>query len=59
MPFSRTAIASVWLITLSVFALSGSGLIAGRWGLLVLTMCAVVAPAIILPRFPKVAAAEQ
>jgi hypothetical protein len=59
MPFTRAAIASVWLITLGVFALSGSGLIAGRWGVLLLTLCAVSAPAIVLTYFPKVFAGKE
>jgi len=59
MPFTRAAIASVWLITLGVFALSGSGLVAGRWGLLLLTMCAVSAPAIVLTCFPQASAGKE
>ena len=59
MPFTRAAVASIWLITLGVFALSGSGLIAGRWGLLLLTMCALSAPAIILTYFPNVHAGKE
>jgi len=52
MPFTRVALASVWLITLRLFAMSGSGMIVGL-RLLPLIIVALVAPAIILTVVPK------
>jgi len=47
MPFTRKAIASVWLVVAGLFALSASGTIAGR-DVLWLVLAALMAPAILL-----------
>jgi hypothetical protein len=48
MPFTRVALASVWLIVLGLFVLSASGTIAAGNGLMWLVLAGLVAPAIIL-----------
>jgi len=52
MPFTRVALASIWLITLGLFAMSGSGMMAGV-SLLPLIIVALVAPTIVLTLVPK------
>jgi hypothetical protein len=52
MPFTRVALASIWLITLGLFAMSGSGMMAGV-RLLPLIIVALAAPAIVLTVVPK------
>lgn len=52
MQYTRTALVSVWLITLGLVAMSGSGRIAGPT-LLILVFAALVAPAILLTVVPK------
>ena len=58
MPFTRIALTSVWLVTLAVFAMSGSGTIT-RSGLLILVVVALLAPAIILTISPKVSSVRK
>jgi hypothetical protein len=53
MPYTYKSLTFVWLITLGLFALSGSGRVAGPW-LLLLIAVALAAPALILRR-PAVA----
>jgi len=47
MSYTYKALASVWLIVFWLFALSGSGMVAGLWVLL-LVGAALVMPALIL-----------
>ena len=47
MPYTHKSLAFVWLITFGLFALTGSGVIAGSW-LLLLVPVALAAPALIL-----------
>lgn len=47
MPYTNKSIAFVWLMTFGLFALSGSGVIPGRW-LLPFLLVALAAPALIL-----------
>jgi hypothetical protein len=47
MPFTRTSLAMVWLITVALFALTGSGAVGGWWVLLVV-LVALAAPALML-----------
>jgi hypothetical protein len=49
MPFTRTSLAMVWLITVALFALTGSGAVGGWWVLLVV-LVALAAPALMLRR---------
>ena len=47
MPFTRTALALVWLTVLGLFVLSASGTIVGNKGVLWLVLGALATPAII------------
>jgi hypothetical protein len=49
MPYTYKSLTFVWLITLGLFALTGSGGVAGPW-LLLLMAVALAAPALILRR---------
>ena len=44
MPYTKKSLAMVWLITVALFALTGSGAVAGWWALLVV-LVALAAPA--------------
>ena len=48
MPFTRLALASVWLIVLGFFVLAASGTIAAKDGLMWLVLAGLATPAIIL-----------
>jgi uncharacterized protein (DUF58 family) len=52
MPYTKKSLAMMWLITVALFALTGSGAVAGSWVLLVLLLVAFAAPALIL-RSPR------
>ena len=54
MPYTNKSIAFVWLMTFGLFALSGSGVIPGRW-LLPFLLVALAAPALILRSQRRVA----
>jgi len=47
MPNTTKSLALVWLLTLGLFILSGSGVVAGSW-LFLLVLIALAAPALIL-----------
>ena len=47
MPYTRKSLAMVWLITLGLFVVTGSGAVAGWWVLL-LVLVALAAPALVL-----------
>src|SRR5213083_791767 len=49
MPYTHKSLAFVWLIAFGLVALTGSGMVAGSW-LLLLVPIALVAPALILRR---------
>jgi uncharacterized protein (DUF58 family) len=49
MPYTYTSLAFVWLITLGLFALSASGVVAGSW-LILFLLVALATPALILRR---------
>src|SRR6476646_6059648 len=50
-PYTYKSLAFMWLVILALFALTGSGVVTGRW-LLALLMVALAAPALIL-RSPR------
>jgi hypothetical protein len=47
MPNTTKSLALVWLLTLGLFVLTGSGVVAGSW-LFLLVLIALAAPALIL-----------
>jgi hypothetical protein len=47
MPYTKKSLAMVWLITVALFVLTGSGAVAGWWVLLVVVV-ALAAPALVL-----------
>jgi uncharacterized protein (DUF58 family) len=47
MPYTNKSVAMVWLITVGLFVLTGSGAVARLW-VLVLLLVALAAPALIL-----------
>jgi hypothetical protein len=47
MPYTNKSLAMVWLITVALFALTGSGAVAGWWVLLIV-LVALAAPALML-----------
>ena len=51
MPYTYKALAAVWVFMLVLFALSASGVVTGRWVLLI-AAAAFVAP-LTLPLWPK------
>lgn len=55
MPYTYASLAFVWLITLGLFALSASGVVAGSW-LILFLLVALATPALILRR-PELSAA--
>jgi hypothetical protein len=50
MPYTYTSLAFLWLVILGLFAVSGSGVVAGSW-LIPLLLVALATPALILRRF--------
>src|SRR5436190_3109871 len=55
MPYTYSSLAFMWLITLGLFAVSASGLVAGS-SLILLLLVALATPALILRRFEHSAA---
>ncbi len=49
MPYTYKSLVFVWLVTLVLFVLTGSGVVTGRW-LLLLLVVALAVPALILRR---------
>jgi hypothetical protein len=47
MPYTRTSLVVLWVVVLALFALAGSGSVAGPWALLLVAL-ALAAPAVIL-----------
>jgi|SoimicMinimDraft_4_1059732.scaffolds.fasta_scaffold04357_4 hypothetical protein len=47
MPYTRTSLVVFWVVILALFALAGSGAVAGPWRLLLVAL-ALAAPAVIL-----------
>jgi len=47
MPYTRKSLAMMWLITLGLFVVTGSGAVAGWWVVL-LVLVALTAPALVL-----------
>ena len=47
MPYTNKSLAMVWLITVALFVLTGSGAVAGWWVLLIV-LVALAAPALML-----------
>jgi len=50
MPYTYTSLVYLWLVTLGLFAVSASGVLAGSW-LILLLLVALATPALILRRF--------
>ena len=50
MPYTYTSLVFLWLVTLGLFAVSASGVLAGSW-LMLLPLIALATPALILRRF--------
>ncbi len=49
MPYTYTSLVFLWLVTLGLFAVSASGVLAGSW-LMLLPLIALATPALILRR---------
>ncbi len=47
MPYTKTSLTMVWLITVALLALTGSGAVAG-WSVVLVVMVALAAPALML-----------
>jgi hypothetical protein len=50
MPYTYTSLVFLWLVTLGLFAVSASGVVAGSW-LILLLLAALATPALVLRRF--------
>lgn len=57
MPYTYKSLALAWLITLGLFALTATGVVAGAW-LILLILLALATPALILRRLENFPAAE-
>ena len=57
MPYTYTSLTFVWLVTLGLFALTASGVVAGPW-LILFLLVALATPALILRRPERSATRE-